>query len=143
MITHSQRYQIVRALLKPEQFAAKGAKARELKIMREVTKGGTIYGAYDFWINLGLGFSLNSCAWFKTPDGSATLERAWRLWGMSEVQRELYLAKEREENQNLLDTALNTLSMDETETDSSTALQPERPVVKRRMTPLAWADSKD
>lgn len=73
---------IVKAHLKPEQLAAPNIWGREIKLLKQL---GTRYDDGAFWLAFGLGFKLNSFAWFKTPGGRVELEQHWRLWRMDRV----------------------------------------------------------
>lgn len=133
MITHLQRKPIIRRHVFEEILKAdKTTWGKELKILKQLTDGGR-YGDFSFWMDMGLGFQLNSLAWFKTPEGAATLEKLWRFHLMDDAQKEVYLQKQREELENELDNVLNGYNYD-------LMVEPALSKPKRKLSPIEWAD---
>lgn len=58
--------------------------AREVKLINQLIKS---YPDRDFWLNLHLGFSLHSLAWFKLPEGAVELEKSWRFFKLQKSQK--------------------------------------------------------
>lgn len=92
---------IVKTHLKPEQLAARPMPwGREIALLKNLSAR---YSDHAFWLALGLGFKLNSFAWFKTPGGAVELEQHWRLWQMDRAAYAAALKQGRLNN--LLDKA--------------------------------------
>mgnify|MGYP001618647651 CR=1 FL=1 len=130
MIDHKTRIRILTTHLKEEQLKnPANIWGREIKILKGLTIGR--YEDADFWLGMGLGFKLNSFAWFKSAEGQAHLESSWRLY-------QLYQAEQDRINTNLLDNSLNSAMMESNPTpETEVAVAP-----KRKLTSVDWADSE-
>ena len=78
---HKKKIKIIKSLLKPEITSVKNATIwpREIKLINQ------LFGFYpndEFWDYVGMNFSLNSLAWFKTDDGEKELKRMWYAYTM-------------------------------------------------------------
>lgn len=130
-IPHKTRVKIVEKHVFPETLkSAKSIWGRELKLLKQLTAGR--YEDSEFWLTLGLGFQLHSFAWFKTPEGQAALERAWRLHQFAKAQEATATLH------NTLDKDSNSVSM---ESNGQVECAAAGQQVTRKMSPVEWADS--
>ena len=76
-VTTVTKRAVIARLLKPEILREPGAWPREMKIMNELA---SIYQSDSFWKRSELDFSLNSLAYFKTPNGAEALSNLWTVF---------------------------------------------------------------
>jgi hypothetical protein len=114
------------------QNLAQGYWAREMKLLRDILAGGH-YADAGFWMTLGLGFQLNSLAWFKTPEGAAELEKHWRLYQFTKVQEQQQ--REAREKAEAAAAARAFLSDENDESQDAT------PALPRKLNNVEWADA--
>lgn len=80
-VPHKTKIEIVKRHVKPEVLAsARTVWGRELKLITQLL---VRYPDPDFWLDLGLGYSLHSLAFFKMERGMQELETAWRYYKLT------------------------------------------------------------
>lgn len=132
-IAHKTKVGIIELLLKPEQLKPAPGQpnvwGREIKLLNGLLK---VCPDPQFWMDLHLGYTLNSLAFFLSERGRQELDHAWRL--------HLYV---KAQDQKGLDTQAKPPTMDSDPVVTSvTAADLEAPLVsRRRLSPIAWADA--
>lgn len=126
-VPHRVKVLIVEALVKPELLTHQPGQpnvwGRELKLVTQLLKR---YPDPAFWLDLHMGYQLNSFAFFLSERGAAELDHEWRMHALERAQRPAPAT-------NGLDTVTNPARMDE----DSGVLAGASP---SRSTPVSWAD---
>lgn len=83
-VTTATKRAAITRLVKPESLREPGAWPREMKLLNDLI---VIYPSDSFWACSELGFTLNSLAYFRTPEGSETVSNLWTVfhWTYPEI----------------------------------------------------------
>ncbi len=126
---HQLKIQIIEHLVKPELLKTQPGQpsifGREYKLLNALLKR---YPDPAFWLDLHLGYLLNSFAFFKTERGAIELDQAWCMHEMEWAQRPVPAGPaDCCDRENELDTSSNRRTM--------------AGMMARRSSPIRWADA--